>query len=284
MMKDMLHAFSVDVEDWYQSSHDFNAPISEVCVRNSHRVLKFLAHRQVRGTFFVQGLVAKYFPGLVKDISGDGHEIQSHGYSHRPVCGMTPDTFKEELKETSARLSDIIGKPITGFRAPDFSINERTFWAFEIMHECGIRYDSSIFPMKTSRYGIDGFERGYSLIKTNNGAIEELPVTVLELSWPGGRRLPVGGGGYFRLFPTRFLRYCVMRLEKENMPFVIYCHPYEFNPDEWSSMKKYIPLRRRMHQGIGRAGFKGKIDELLGLSRFGSISEVLEKSRGRMCE
>ena len=205
-----LHAISVDVEDWYQSSHDFNAPISEICAQNSRRVLDFLENYNVKGTFFVQGMVVKQYPFLVKEIHQKGHEVQSHGFSHRPVNGMRPDEFKWELKETSKYIEDITGKPVYGFRAPDFSIDEKSSWAFEVMYECGIRYDSSIFPLKTLRYGISGFKIGYSIISTPSGNIEELPVSVLEIEWWKGMRIPVGGGGYFRLFPSWFLSYCLM--------------------------------------------------------------------------
>jgi peptidoglycan/xylan/chitin deacetylase (PgdA/CDA1 family) len=102
----------------------------------------------------------------VKEIHDRGHEIQSHGYSHRPVNRMTPGEFKREIKETSKCIEDVTGEAVTGFRAPDFSIDRDSFWAFEVMLECGIYYDSSIFPIKTKCYGIDGFENGYSIIQT----------------------------------------------------------------------------------------------------------------------
>lgn len=275
----MINAFSIDIEDWYQSSFDFNAPISEICVHNTRHVLDFLSHYNVQGTFFIQGLVAKHYPQLVKEIYERGHEIQSHGYSHRPINGMTPTEFKRELIETSNRLEDITGKPVTGFRAPDFSIDEKSFWAFEVMYECGIRYDSSIFPLRTRRYGINGFERGYSLIKTPSGIIEELPVSILELTFPKGVRIPVGGGGYFRLFPLWFLRYCLRKLEVQGLPFIIYCHPYEFNPQEWRQIMKYVPVYRRIHQGFGRNGFEEKVAQILKLRTFRKMSDVLRMLR-----
>lgn len=274
-----FHAFSVDVEDWYQSSFDFNAPISEICVQNTRRVLDFLGYYNVQGTFFIQGLVARQYPYLIKEIHEKGHEIQSHGYSHRPIYSMTPSEFKTELIETSKCLEDITGEPVTGFRAPDFSIDSKSFWAFEIMYECGIRYDSSIFPLRTTRYGINGFERGYSVIKTASGIIEELPVSVFELSCFKRIRIPIGGGGYFRLFPSLFLKYCLKEIDKDGLPFVIYCHPYEFNPQEWHQIVKHIPIYRRLHQGIGRSGFQEKVSQLFKLKAFGTISDVLKRFR-----
>lgn len=273
-----MFAFSVDVEDWYQSSHDFNAPISEQCVHNTRRVLDFLAPFNVKGTFFVQGMVAQKFPSLVKEIHSRGHEIQSHGYSHRPVNRMNPDDFRQELIMTNRYIEDATGAAVYGFRAPDFSIDRNSFWAFDIMYECGISYDSSIFPMKTSRYGIQGFTTGYSNIQTGAGVIEELPVSVVELDYTGWR-IPLGGGGYFRLFPYWLLRIGMERLKSRRLPFVIYCHPYEFNPDEWKQIMKFVPLSRKLHQGLGRRGFQDKLGRLLGIAAFGTMTEVLDNLR-----
>jgi polysaccharide deacetylase family protein (PEP-CTERM system associated) len=269
------HAFSIDIEDWYQSSYDLNAPVNEICVQNTRHVLDFLQSFNVRGTFFVQGLVAKQYPHLVKEIHARGHEIQSHGYSHRPVNRMTPSEFKREIKETNKCIEDVTGEAVTGFRAPDFSIDRGSFWAFEVMIECGIHYDSSIFPMKTRRYGIDGFENGYSIIQTASGAIHELTVNVLELNWPRGIKIPVGGGGYFRFFPAWFLKYALKKVEEQGLPFILYCHPYEFNPKEWKYLLRSVPLYRRYHQGIGREGFPGKVAQFLKMRKFKKMSEVL---------
>ncbi|NOZ26041.1 MAG: DUF3473 domain-containing protein, partial [Nitrospirae bacterium] len=268
-----------DVEDWYQSSFDFDAPVSEVCVHNTRLVLDFLSQHGIKGTFFVQGLVARAFPHIVREIHDAGHEVQSHGYSHRPVNGMSPGEFRKELDETRKRLEDITGEPVTGFRAPDFSIDRDSFWAFEVMYEAGIRYDSSIFPLKTSRYGIEGFSMGYSIIRTASGEIEELPVSVLEMSWPERFRIPVGGGGYFRLFPSWFLNYSLRRLSSQGQPFIIYCHPYEFNPREWRQIVRRVPGLRRLHQGIGRRSFQKKVSELLKRGVFGTMSDVLQGIR-----
>jgi len=274
-----LHVFSIDVEDWYQSSFDMKAEISPVCVDNTRKVLALLDKAGVKGTFFVQGLVAKKFPAIVREIDARGHEVQSHGLTHRAVNTMTPDEFRTELTQTSRYIEDAIGKTVTGFRAPDFSIDRDTFWAFDVMAECGITVDSSIFPLRTRRYGISGFERGYSRIKTASGIVEEFPVSVLTASWLGGLRLPVGGGGYFRLLPGWFLKYSLEKLDGEGRPFVLYCHPYEFNPGELKDMMSVVPLYRRLHQGLGREGFPQKVYNLFQSRPFSTMAEALARLR-----
>lgn len=274
-----MNVFSIDVEDWYQSSFDHDSDISGVCISNIRYVLEMLDKESIRGTFFVQGLVAERFPHIVKEIHNCGHEIQSHGYSHRPVNRLSRSEFKEELLRTSRCLEDITGVKVNGFRAPDFSIDEGTVWAFEVMCECGITYDSSIFPLRTRRYGIDGFETGYSLIRTPSGVIEEVPVSVLEFDGLAGVRIPVGGGGYFRLLPKWFIKYSLLHFRRKGQPFVIYCHPYEFNPQEWKQISRHVPAHRRIHQGWGRDGFESKIMMLLRTGSFGTMSSLIKLLR-----
>lgn len=276
-----LNAFSVDVEDWVQSSFDSSAPVSRLCVDNTRLVLDFLERYGVQGTFFVQGLVARQYPGLVREVHARGHEVQSHGYSHRPVNLMGPDLFRRELAETGKLLEDLTGEPVTGFRAPDFSIDRDSFWAFEVMYECGIRYDSSIFPLETRRYGIDGYAGGYSVVRTPSGDIEELTVSVFEPPWTRGLKIPVGGGGYFRLFPSGFLMYCLERMDASGVPFVMYCHPYEFNPAEWRLISRRIPFYRRLHQGLGRGRFQHRVSKLLAFKAFGTMAQVLGSLKRR---
>jgi len=115
-------AFTIDVEDWFQSSMDFDAPISERVVRNVERVCEMLDDVGVKGTFFVQGKVAEAFPRMLQDLVRQGHEIQSHGYSHRPLYGMDRKALRTELELAVKTVEDACGVRVTAFRAPDFSI------------------------------------------------------------------------------------------------------------------------------------------------------------------
>lgn len=274
-----MYTLTIDVEDWYQSTYDPSASISKICLDNTRKVLRLLSRYNVKATFFVQGMVARQYPGLVKEIKRGGHEVQSHGYSHLPVNEMSPKKFRDDLLEASKIIQDITGDPVTGFRAPDFSIDRESFWAFEVMRECGILYDSSIFPFKTSRYGIDGYTRGYSVIETPAGTVEELPVSVYQMKRPYEKRIPFGGGGYFRMFPYFFIKHFCNDLEKEGLPVVIYCHPYEFNPGELKQISSKLPLYTVLHQGIGRRTFEKKVTKLLQLKDFGTVSNLLGRLR-----
>lgn len=270
-------AFTVDVEDWYQSCIDFDAPITERVVKNTERILAILDRRNVKGTFFVQGRVAETFPKLLQQLVAEGHEIQSHGYSHRPVDKMNRDEFKREMELARKTVEDACGVQVTAFRAPDFTINNENLWALEVLAETGFTVDSSIFPMRTHRYGIAGYSTVPQWISLSNGAgILEVPVAI----WSSGKiRLPVAGGGYFRLLPGMLLeKFFAAMITRQ--PVIIYCHPYEFNADELKDF--YLPNVPKLFwftQGLGRSYYPKKIDNLFQKLAFGRFDQVLNAWR-----
>jgi len=272
-----LCAFTVDVEDWYQSCIDFDAPITEKVVKNTERILAILDRRNVKGTFFVQGRVAETFPKLLQQLVAEGHEIQSHGYSHRPVNKMNRKELTVELELARKTVEDACGVQVTAFRAPDFTIDRENIWALEVLVETGFKVDSSIFPMRTHRYGISGYPMVPHRIEFPGGAdIMEVPVAI----WSSGKiRIPVAGGGYFRLFPGFVLeKFFTAMMNRQ--PVIVYCHPYEFNPhdlDEYYRMN--VSKRFLITQGLGRSFYGKKIDGLFQRLPFGRFDQVLETWR-----
>src|SRR5712691_8519536 len=162
-------AFTVDVEDWYQSCIDADAPITERVVRNVERVLAVLDELRVKGTFFVQGRVAERFPQLVQLLIAEGHEVQSHGYSHKPLLGMDRTALLEEIRRAKQTVEDAAGTRVTAFRAQDFSILPGNLWALETLVEVGFQVDSSIFPMRSRNYGIRGWHVGPHYVTVGSG-------------------------------------------------------------------------------------------------------------------
>jgi polysaccharide deacetylase family protein (PEP-CTERM system associated) len=272
-----LCAFTVDVEDWYQSCIDFDAPITERVVKNTEMILAILDRRNVKGTFFVQGRVAETFPKLLQQLVAEGHEIQSHGYSHRPVDKMNRDELKLELELARKTVEDACGVQVTAFRAPDFTINKENLWALEVLVETGFTVDSSIFPMRTHRYGISGYPTVPHWMSLPNGAgILEVPVAI----WSSGKiRLPVAGGGYFRLLPSLLLEKFFAAMVTQQ-PVIIYCHPYEFNEHELKDFyQPNVPKLFWFTQGLGRTYYPKKIDNLLQKLSFGRFDQVLDTWR-----
>jgi polysaccharide deacetylase family protein (PEP-CTERM system associated) len=268
-----LVALTVDVEDWYQSCVDFDARISERVLRNMDRVLSVFDECGVRGTFFVQGRVAETFPKLVQSLVAEGHEVQSHGYSHRPLFSLDQKGLRTELERARKTVEDACGMPVTAFRAQDFSVLRHNLWALDVMGEIGFTVDSSIFPMRTRRYGISGWELSPHYLALSSGAaILEVPVAIWEVR---GMRFPVAGGGYFRILPQRLLVRGLRSIVASGRPAVIYCHPYEFNPDELSDFRTKVPMRVLVSQGLGRGSFTQRMKALLSKLSFGRFDEVL---------
>ncbi len=271
---DMMHAFSVDDEAWYRSAVDPNADLSDRFQYNTMQVLEGLARRDVKGTFFVLGMAAEQAPALIKEIANAGHEVQSHGYAHANNFGLTEEEFREDLLRAKGAIEDITGEEVYAYRAPYFSIDERNMWALDVLAETGHRYDSSIFPLKTSRYGIDGYAPEARILRTSRGnRIIEAPVACFHVL---GKRLAVAGGGYFRLWPYWVIRRAWRQLERVERPGIVYMHPHEYDPTEMGAYKTQASLKRRLSQGLGRKAFPGKIDKLLAEFRFTCMRHILE--------
>jgi polysaccharide deacetylase family protein (PEP-CTERM system associated) len=266
-------AFTIDVEDWYQSTIDFDAPIGDRVLRNVARAVAALDEHGLKGTFFVQGRVAETFPRLLQELLAAGHEIQSHGYSHRPLFSMDRKALRTELDYARKTVEDACGVSVTSFRAPDFSIVRRNLWALDVLAETGFEIDSSIFPMGMGRYGIAGWEIGPHRVALPGGRqILEVPVAIATFA---GMRFPVAGGGYIRLLPGPVLETALRSVLASGRPAILYCHPYEFSPEEMDEFRGQVSPAFRLTQGIGRSSFIRRVHHLLANLPFGRFDEVM---------
>src|SRR5579884_1501291 len=206
MRSDVLNAFSVDVEDYFQVAalasaipRDSWARRESRVERNTQVLLDLLAERGIRGTFFVLGWIAERHPALVKRIAAAGHEVASHGFSHQLIYTQTPGEFREETSRSKRLLEDLVGAAVIGYRAASFSITRRSLWALDVLIDLGFRYDSSIFPIRHDRYGIPGAAPEPGALEAPSGrSIVEFPMSAATFL---GVKVPVSGGGYFRLLP-----------------------------------------------------------------------------------
>jgi len=230
----LSNAISVDVEEHFHVSafadslkrEDWEKQESRV-ERNTDILLKLFDETAVRCTFFVLGKVAESHPALVKRISDLGHEVACHGYSHELVYRQSRSDFEAETYKSKSILEDITGKPISGYRAASYSITAQSVWAIDILAEMGFSYDSSIFPVRHDRYGMPGAPRFPFIARTEHGSsLIEFPLTTLSI---GPMRVPIAGGGYFRLFPYRFTEWSFRRINRENQPIIFYLHPWEID-------------------------------------------------------
>jgi polysaccharide deacetylase family protein (PEP-CTERM system associated) len=241
---------SFDLEDWHQlvrrsaGAGDWDAP-HPAFSRQVGVILDLLDELDVKATFFVLGISAKNHPQLVADVAARGHEIASHGYAHARVHAQTPDEFRHDLEESIRVLDDVCGRRPAGFRAPAFSINRDTPWAYEILAELGFRYDSSQYdsPRIPRRFrGIP--DDAFRLQLASGTELWEFPVAVWRI---GRRALPVGGGGYWRAFPNRLLLHALRRVKESSTYPVLYSHPYEFDPSPLRvAMPRSASARQRL--------------------------------------
>lgn len=222
-------ALSFDVEDWRHIVHwkltgEQIRPDPAV-VGETESILGLLDRRGARATFFVLANVARSYPDLVRRIAAAGHEVGSHGWSHRLVYRQTPEEFREETARAKALLEEVTGEPVLGYRAAEFSIIRQSWWALEILGELGFSYDSSVYPIRGRRYGVPDSPVSPFWVEHAGGRLLEIPMTAVEC-W--GRRWPVAGGGYFRFFPYAWTCSAIRRVNAEGRGAVVYLHPYEF--------------------------------------------------------
>jgi polysaccharide deacetylase family protein (PEP-CTERM system associated) len=219
----------------------------------------------------VLGWVARKHPEIVRRIVAAGHEVASHGMSHRLIYTQSPAEFQRETHDAKALLEDLAQKPVVGYRAATYSITRRSLWALDILYEEGFRYDSSIFPMRHDRYGIPGAEPRPHVLTTPNGArLVEFPISVLSYH---GAKVPVAGGGYFRLFPYRFTRWALRRLNEQRQEFVFYVHPWEVDPEQPRVNDASVLSRFRHYLNLGRCA--ERLGRLLEDFEFDTMHSVL---------
>ena len=273
----MINALTVDVEDYYHVSafesvvpfenwHKYESRVE----KNSERILDIFDQYDARATFFVLGCVAERHPELVRKIASRGHEIGSHGYSHRRIYTQTVDQFREETQKAKKIAEDITGYSIIGYRAASYSIIRETLWALDILAEEGFRYDSSIFPVRHDLYGIPDHDRFFHLLhRKGSGVIAEIPLSTVRLA---GMNVPVGGGGYLRLLPYSMTNLALQSLNtREKQPAVVYFHPWEIDPDQpriktgWKSRFRHYTNLKTM---------ESKVRRLLSSFNFAPIREV----------
>ena len=263
-MKDAaLNAMTVDVEDFFHVSA-FESIISpeqwsEYKPRvdaNTRRLLDVFAQKGVKSTFFVLGWVAERYPELIKEIHRQGHEVASHGYAHRRATEQTPEVFKADVLRSKDHLQDLLGEKLTGYRAPSFSIGYDSEWAFEVLAELGFKYSSSTYPVKHDLYGTPDWPR--FAYKRDEGIVE-IPIPTLKLL---GKQVPIGGGGYFRLYPYKVTQQLVRKyLRDEKQPYSFYFHPWEI--DAGQPRLSNAPLKSRFRHYINLHRTENKLIRLL---------------------
>jgi polysaccharide deacetylase family protein (PEP-CTERM system associated) len=256
--------FSIDVEDWFNLSGTGAEPppsewdrLESRLERNFHGLLELLAEGGGTATCFVVGYFGKRFPRLIREAVAAGHEIAAHGYFHRLIYEMSPAEFYEDALATRKLLEDVSGAAVHGFRAPAFSVTERTPWFFEKLVEAGYRYDSSVFPAPHQTGGLAGGALAPYTVPTAAGALQEFPITTVRVL---GQPMCFFGGGYLRLFPYPVIRAMGRKAQSEGRPIIFYVHPREIDPEQ---PRMQLSRRRRFTCYVNLETTRPKIRHIL---------------------
>jgi polysaccharide deacetylase family protein (PEP-CTERM system associated) len=280
----IVNAMTVDVEDYFQVSafepYVDKAKWQELPCRveaNTERILELFAANQVQATFFVLGWVAQRYPCLVKKIVAGGHEIASHGWDHRRVNTQTPEEFRWDVERARTLLEDISGTPITGYRAASYSIGAEQAWAWDELAEAGYLYSSSIVPIKHDLYGIPDAPRFNFSVAGNR--LLEVPVTTLPIA---GRNINCGGGGWFRLFPYKFSRWALNRVNRdEQQAGIFYFHPWEIDPAQPRPDGINMKTRFRHYLNLDRTYLR--LERLLQDFQWGRMDDIFLPEVATQC-
>jgi len=283
MAEQLINGLSVDVEDWFQvgayegviDRASWDSLPSRI-ERNCAKILDMLAAAGVKATFFTLGWVARRHGPLMRRIVEAGHELASHGWDHQRLIHLDQKRFRTELDHSRKLLEDASGQRITGYRAPSFSIDQRTTWAYPVLAEQGFDYSSSVAPIAHDHYGWHEAER-FAFRPLPESALIEIPVTTVQLA---GRRLGAGGGGFFRVLPYAFSRWAISRVNRiDRRPAVFYFHPWEIDPDQPRVAE--ASLRSRFRHTAKLAVMAGKLNRLMSDFSWGRMDALasLEQSR-----
>lgn len=239
---------SFDFEDWHQLVHrrlgvsDWDRP-GRAFERQLRAVFGLLDELEAKATFFLLGMSAKNYPHVVEEIAARGDEVACHGYAHRRVYDQTPEEFRRDVESSVELIEKISGRRPLGYRAPAFSINQDTPWAYEILAELGFRYDSSRHDSPRIRRRIRaGPGKPHRLQLPSGRELWEFPIAVWRI---GKRSLPIGGGAYWRVLPAPVLAHALRRVAETNSHPVLYFHPYECDPHPLQALLPPEPAARQ---------------------------------------
>jgi len=268
---------TIDLEEWHHPEY-VKGKISRVkqerINESSKTTLRLLKQCKVNATFFVVGEIAEKHPELIEKISEAGHEIAFHGYHHEPLWRINAKIFHSEIE----KFNSVIHEKCRGFRAPSFSLNNKTKWALTVLEDAGFLYDSSIFPSRTPLYGVSGAPiRPYKpssedVTKEDPDAkLWEFPLLVYS---PMGLKIPMAGGFYLRFFPTYTLKKAIKKMNKRGFPAVLYVHNWEL--DAQTPKLKLGPYASFVtYHNVQET--ERKLKQIIGSFKFSSFKDYINK-------
>jgi polysaccharide deacetylase family protein (PEP-CTERM system associated) len=278
------NALSVDVEDWFHVGAFENVISREnwrslECrvERNTDALLAMFDEAGIKATFFTLGWVAERYPQLVRRIADSGHELGNHGSEHDRVFNLGRTRFAEDIDRARKAIEDASGVKVRGYRAPSFSIDQRTPWAHMVLAEQGYDYSSSVAPIKHDHYGWAEAPR-FAFKPVAGSDLIEIPVTTAEFA---GKRLAAGGGGFFRLLPYGFSSWAIRQVNGDNKrPAIIYFHPWEIDPGQ--PRVAHAPLKSKLRHYTKLKAMAPKLKRLMHDFRWDRLDAIVADEREQM--
>lgn len=270
---------TVDLEEWFvveTLSNRFTMAdwdkLESTVIKNTHRLLQLFKNKDVLATWFVLGWVAERFPALVKEISQEGHEIACHSFRHIRVNSLDPISFRKDTELALEVITKATNKQPIGYRAPSWSIDDSTPWAFDILSELGFEYDSSIYPIKHDIYGVPNGPRHTFKMNLESGrTIFEIPASTYRFM---GHNFPVAGGGFLRNSPYWYTKWIIGKLNNNNNSAVVYLHPWEIDTDP--PQLEGLTIMQKFRTSGSTSVFYYKLDKLLSDFKFTTMNDYLK--------
>ena len=266
----MKNILTIDLEFWYSAElirkyiKKRYKDYPDLIYESTEPILDMLSDYGIKATFFISGEVAAKYPDIIREIKKRKHEIASHSFTHKPLYEMSPQEFESEIIKSIEVINKSVGISPVGFRAPSFSLTEKTKWALQILKRHGFKYDSSIFPIKTHLYGMPDAPIDPYLLDIYNPSIEnpkgeilEFPLTVYEIH---GIRIPIAGGFYLRFLPLKLIINLYKKLNFTGRVVILYFHPWELFEEIPKINLKFLDRFITYH---GIKGMKNKIESII---------------------
>jgi polysaccharide deacetylase family protein (PEP-CTERM system associated) len=273
----MANMLTFDIEEWFHANYDNVKPDrSKPTSFRSHMdtLLRLCRETDSKATFFTLGYIGEKYPDVVKAIVDEGHDLASHGYAHELAYKQTREEFKADVKKSVDILEDITGTKVIGYRAPSWSIVKSNLHYLEALEELGMKYDASIFPVKTFLYGIPDAPTGVHHPEVNGRKLQlfEVPMSVTRVA---GRNIGYSGGFYFRFFPRFFIKQTIRSANRQGSSSIVYLHPREVDANEH---KLSLPVKEHFIHYYNIRGTEAKLADVLRSFNFTSIADHLQTS------
>lgn len=278
-----MNILTFDIEEWYIEKvyHGGRQEKYAEFDRLLDNILDLLEKEKTKATFFCLGEMAISFPEVIKKIDLRGHEIGCHSHTHIWLNKLSREDVLEDTRKAINALEDCIGKRVISYRAPAFSIGENNKWAFEVLAECGIERDASIFPAQRDFGGFSSFTEKEPVIISYQGIeIKEFPISILKFL---GKEIVYSGGGYFRFFPISFIQ---NQIKKSNYTMT-YFHIGDLMTDKYKlqSKKEYETYfkepgtlinryKRYIKSNLGTKSAFPKLQTLIETNKFQNLEQI----------